>query len=130
MYSVLIYGFPLMLVVFQWGLLFLLKVDTSAFIGPSFAAAALTFLIPLTRPKKLEVNVPRRSNVVVTSKADHQFIPIVWTLVLLSLFGWSTTCYLSEVNRVAQILGRPAHIVIGAGMYLVAVAMVIVKERV
>lgn len=130
MYIVLTYGFPLILLVFEWGLRTLMLVDASGFIGPTLAAAGLSFLIPLTRPKRLNATVPDYPKAVVTSRLDQQFVGLVWLLVLVSLFAWSASCYASIKTPDATVLGYPTHSVIGGVTYLISLTMTFVKEKI
>ena len=100
MHAILIYGFPLILLLFEWGLRSLLVVDSSGFTGPTLAAAGLSFLVPLTKPKTLNIQVTGAQNVVVTSKADNQFVAATWILVLAFLFYLlvSFFCALNKSN--------------------------------
>jgi len=80
MYGVLIYGFPLLLLLFEWGLRSLLAVDSWGFTGPTLAAAGLSFLVPLTKPKTLSVGVPNAPNAIVGSRGDQEFIALTETM--------------------------------------------------
>ena len=68
MYAVLVYFFPLILIAFEWGLRTILKIDSSGFTGPALAAAGLTFLMPLIKPKIVEIGDAQGRNVVVASR--------------------------------------------------------------
>ena len=93
MYVILTYAFPLILLVFEWGLRTLMLVDVSGFIGPTLASAGLSFLIPLTKPKILGVKFSKYPNAVATTATDLQFVGLVWLLILVSLFAWSASCF-------------------------------------
>jgi hypothetical protein len=131
MYAVLIYGFPLFLLLFEWGLRHLLAVDASGFTGPTLSATGLSFLVPLTKPKILNVpltNAP--STAVVTSAGDQQFVAFIWILVLAFLFVWGWSCYESIKEPQELILGLPRHLAIGSGAYLLSLIMIFIKEKV
>ena len=130
MYAVLTYGFPLILLVFEWGLRTLMLVDTSGFIGPTLAAAGLSFLIPLTKPKRIDVLVPSLPDALVTSKRDQEFVGLIWLLFLASLFAWSASCYTSIRFPENRVFGWPVHFVIGLGTYLLSLIMTFVKEKI
>lgn len=129
MYSVLIYGFPLVLLLFEWGLRNIMAVDTSGFTGPTLAAAGLSFLVPLTKPKILNVQVPGASNAVVTSRADSQFVAVTWLMILAFLFVWSSSCYASIKLPGYKVYGVAGHLFIGAIAYIVSLFMTFLKER-
>lgn len=129
MHAILIYGFPLVLLLFEWGLRSLMAVDSSGFTGPTLAAAGLSFLVPLTKPKILNVQVTGAQNVVVTSRADNQFVAATWILVFAFLFVWSSSCYASIKYPDHKIWGFSTHLLIGAGAYLISLVMTFVKEK-
>ena len=130
MHAVLIYGFPLILLLFEWGLRTLLAVDASAFIGPSLTTAGLSFLVPLTRPKDTNIVVKELPGAVVISRADHNFIAVVWILLLLYLFVWASSCYYSIKLSTSVTLTLPTHLLIGLTAYLVSLIATFVKEKV
>lgn len=130
MYIILTYGFPLILLVFEWGLRTLMLVDASGFIGPTLAAAGLSFLVPLTRPKRLSVTIANYPNAIATSKEDQQLVGFIWLLVLASLFAWSASCYASIKAPDETVIGYPIHSVIGFGTYLISLLMTFVKGRI
>src|SRR3954463_14815061 len=112
MYSILIYGFPLTLLLFEWGLRSLLAVDSWGFTGPTLAAAGLSFLVPLTKPKILNVAIAGMPDAVAISKGDNQFIAFIWLLVLAFLFIWSGACYASIKYPDHMVLGVSTHLVV------------------
>lgn len=137
MYSILIYGFPLILIVFEWGLKFLLTVNLAAesinlieFTGPALAASALSFLMPLTRPKELSINIDGHEGVFVTSNKDSQLIGFIWLLVLCCLFSWAGSCYMSMVLPNHNIWGVSTHLVIGLSMYFLSLLMTFIKDKI
>ncbi len=129
MYTVLTYGFPLVLLLFEWGLRAILKVDASAFIGPTLAAAALSFLMPLTRPAEQNYGFIFNRQVVVTSRFDSNFIGFTWLLVLLCLFAWAASCYFSIITPDDRTFLFPTHATIGGTAYIASLVMSSLKER-
>ena len=130
MHTFLIYAFPLVLLLFEWGVRSLMEVDTSGFTGPALAAAALSFLIPLTRPKSVTVSVSLAPRLRVVSAADQHFSALVWLLVLLFLFLWAGACYASVKHPEATLMTIDLHLFIGLVLYLVSVVCCFIKERV
>ena len=130
MYAILIYGFPLTLLLFEWGLRVMLTVDSSGFTGPALAAAGLSFLMPLTKPKITELagNTPKK--MVMMSKADSVLIPIVWMFVFIFLFSWSFACYVSIKFPNDHTFGFNSHLVIGSLVYLASLILTGIKENV
>lgn len=130
MYALLTYGFPAILILFQWGLRTLLAVNAWAFIGPTLAATGLSFLVPLTRPKILNDSIDGAPGAIMISKKDNNFIPIVWFLLFCYLFAWALTCYFSLKLPTATILTIPTQIFIGLVAYVISLIATFVKERV
>ncbi|MFV8570242.1 hypothetical protein ACNQ6O_03435 [Marinobacter sp. SBS5] len=128
MYAVLIYGFPLTLLGFEWGLRTMIGVDSFGFTGPTLAAAGLTFLMPLVKPKQKKIS--GHEGYVVTTKADATLIPLLWLFVLAFLFFWSWSCYVSVKLPDHTTLGLPSHLAIGSGIYIVSLILTAVKEKV
>ena len=130
MYVILIYGFPVMLLVFEWGLRHLLSVDSWGFTGPTLAAAGLSFLVPLTKPKILNIQIPNAPDAVVTSKRDKEFVGLTWLMVFAFLFIWSASCYASLKFPEQRVLGFSTHLFIGGVAYLISLVMTFIKEKV
>lgn len=130
MHAILIYGFPLILLLFEWGLRTLLSVDASAFVGPTLATAGLSFLVPLTKPKYLNIPVEFSPGAIVISKADNNFIAVVWIFLLLYLFVWASSCYFSVKLPASMTWGLSTQFLIGISAYLVSLVMTFVKEKV
>lgn len=128
MYAVLIYGFPLTLLGFEWGLRTMLAVDSGGFTGPTLAAAGLSFLMPLTKPKKK--NLPGHDDVIAVSKADAALTPILWISVFAFLFSWSWSCYVSLKLPNDTTFGFASHLVIGGAVYIVSLLLTAIKEKV
>lgn len=130
MYAVLIYGFPLILLAFEWGLRFLLQVNSTGFTGPALSAAALSFLIPLTRPKILNVEIEGHPGAFATSTADSNFVGFIWVLVFATLFAWAGSCYVSMKLPNHEIIKLKTHLVIGLGTYFISLLMTFFKEKI
>ncbi|WP_334032855.1 hypothetical protein [Burkholderia gladioli] len=118
-----------MLIAFEWGLRTVLHVDSFEFMGPTLCAAALTFLIPLTEPKKI-MAVSNSKNGILVNARDHQFIPVVWLMVLVGLFAWSASCYYSNKEPGHVFFLLPMHLVIGLGAYFVSIILAMIKEAI
>ncbi|EJL6474595.1 hypothetical protein ACVTD8_16260 [Vibrio cholerae] len=129
MYIVLTYGFPFILIAFEWGLKFLLKIQDTAFAGPALAAAALSFLMPLTKPKVIEIDVPGHPGTFVTSSRDSQLIGATWLLVFLFLFLWGAACYLSLQKPSLKFWELDVHLIIGLATYFLSLIMTLTKEK-
>lgn len=131
MFQILIYGFPLMLLGFEWGLRTLLIVDSQGFIGPTLAAAGLSYLVPLTKPKVVSMNIPEHPGAMATSRSDQEIlIPLVFILIFLFLFAWTLTCYVSIKHPNDMIFGLSTHLAIGGAVYVISLVMIFFKEKV
>ena len=127
MYALLSYCFPIMLVPFEWGLKLILKEDSTSFFGPTIAAAGLSFMVPLTEPKRLRA---LKSAEIVIPPNDNRFIPILWILIILSLFAWAASCYFSLKLPSVTVLNLPCHLAIGAVVYALSIVLTYVKRKV
>lgn len=129
MYQVITYGFPLILVAFEWGLKFVMKVENTSFAGPALAAAALSFLMPLTKPKVIEVNIQGHPNTFLTTNRDSQIVGFTWILVFAFLFLWAISCFLTTEVPIRKIWKLDMPFAIGAGVYLFSLVMIWIKEK-
>jgi hypothetical protein len=105
-------------------------VDTSGFIGPTLAASGVSFLVPLTRPKLINVTIPNFPDAVATTNVDQQFVGLIWLLILGSLFAWSASCYASIKVPSELLIGIPVHAVIGFTTYFVSLMMTFIKGKI
>ena len=128
MHALLSYFFPIMLIPFEWGLKIILQEDSTSFFGPTIAAAGLSFMIQLTKPKQLgDLN----NGSIIISKADNRFVPVLWIIILASLFAWAASCYFSIKSPNYVILnGIPCHFAIGGLVYSPSIVLTFIKERV
>ena len=130
MYTILTYGFPLILILFEWGLKFILTVENTAFTGPALATAGLSYLIPLTKPKVLPIPVQGQSGAFATTERDSQLIGLNWLLILGALFSWCASCYFSIKEPTLKIWGVfYLHFIIGFITYVVSLLMTLLKEK-
>lgn len=129
MHAVLTYGFPLILLLFEWGLRAGLNVDASGFMGPTLASAALSFLMPLTRPAEKQFGIAHSRSIVITSRFDSNFIAFTWLLVFLCLFAWAASCYFSLVTPSQKTFWFSTHGTIGGAAYIVSLVMTSLKEK-
>jgi len=130
-HSILIGVFPLILVVYEWGLRVALGTDSTAFIGPTLATAALSCLMPLTRPlrragltfvhlNRQALPGPPTGHIL---SADTNVAGIAWGLILVGLFAWEAACYFSLRHPELNTLSMPTHAVLGACAYLTSLTM-------
>jgi hypothetical protein len=114
-----------MLVPFEWGLKLILEEDSTSFFGPTIAAAGLSFMVPLTEPKRRRA-LPNGE--IVISPNDNRFIPILWILIILSLFAWAASCYFSLKLPSVTLLSLPCHLAIGVVVYALSIVLTYVKR--
>ncbi|GLO40263.1 hypothetical protein PPUN15366_19070 [Pseudomonas putida] len=135
MYLVITYGFPVILILFELGIRAVIKIDTSAFIGPALASAALCFLAALTKPKEMagihSVEVPGYISV---KKVDSNFIGFVWLMILAALGAWGASCVisnreLSEQRFMLLDYDFSIPLVIGVISYMLSLLMTAIKEK-
>jgi hypothetical protein len=105
-------------------------VDTSGFTGLTLAATGLSFLVPLTKLKELNVSVPDKVSAVAVAKTDIQFVGFTWLMLLIFLFVWSSSCYVSIKHPDLFVFGMPAHLAIGSIAYLLSLIMTFIKEKI
>lgn len=129
MYSLITYGFPLILVAFEWGLKYIMKVENTSFAGPALAAAALSFLMPLTKPKVLQMNIPGHPNSFLTTTRDSQVVGLTWILVFVFLFLWTGSCFLTTEQPIRKLWVLDMPLAIGGAVYVVSLIMTWAKEK-
>ena len=106
----------------------MLSVDSTGFAGPTLAAAGLSFLMPLIKPK--QKLIPGHDNVIAISKAEAAFMPFLWLFVFAFLFCWTWSCYMSLVFPRDKTLGFDSHLVIGGSLYSISLILTAIKEKV
>jgi hypothetical protein len=128
MHSIIIYGFPIILVLFEAFLRSLINVDTFGFVGPTLAATGISFMVPLTRLKVSEVESSLGEKWVQVSKRDQAYVNLVWLLLFISLFLWFWVCTLSIKSDTSMLFDFPTHVIVGAAMYVVGIVLSSIKE--
>tara|TARA_R100000655_G_scaffold65413_1_gene103874 strand:- start:2556 stop:2948 length:393 start_codon:yes stop_codon:yes gene_type:complete len=128
MHSIIIYGFPMILVSFEALLRNLINVDTFGFVGPTLAATGISFMVPLTKLKTSEVESSLGEKWVQVSKRDHGYVSLIWLLLFVSLFIWFWVCTLSIQSDESMMFQVPAHVVIGAIVYVAGIVLSSIKE--
>jgi hypothetical protein len=129
-HAIVVYVFPFILLLFEWGLRTVIGVDASGFMGPTLAAAALSCLLPLTKPTSMVTQTVQARKVVLIVAAEVNFIAGTWLLILIELFVWSGTCYLSLTHPDRLLWAIPLHTLVGAAAYVLSLLMIIAKEQV
>lgn len=131
-YNIIFYGFPFILVMFEWGLKTMIKVDASSFVGPALAAAALSVLIGVTKSNLQTTQINNKAMLLVDPKIKR-LEDLAWLMILIFLFLWVYTCYISIAEPLAEydiyLLTIRKHITNGFAMYGVSAILSIVKER-
>ncbi|HFQ5177524.1 TPA: hypothetical protein ACGUW8_004183 [Vibrio vulnificus] len=127
MHSIIVFGFPIILVSFEALLRSISNVDTFGFVGPTLAAAAISFTVPLTKLKE-ETFEAGGEKWVKVPKWDARFVYLVWFTLLLGLLSWFWVCTLSLNESKKLLLDTPAHLVVGAIMYVISIVLCGIKE--
>jgi len=109
------------------------QIDTSSFIGPTIAAAGLSLMIPLVRPKSVELNegameIAKNHNLSIKFIADERLINIIWVMVLIGILVWYWSCAISFLKPKETIWIFPKHFIIGMVNYVIGVVLAIYKE--
>lgn len=128
MYATLIYGFPVMLTMFEWGFRRALAEDSVSFAGPSLCIAAISFLIPLIKPKYLEIDGVQqfigRKRIRIVAESDDQFIAFTHIILYISIFVWGISLFMSIKHP-----SNWSHLALGATLYVVSLSLVAIKEK-
>jgi len=135
MYLIITYGFPVILILFELGIRAVINIDTSDFIGPTLASAALCFLAPLTKPKEISgLQLEGVVGHITIKKIDSNFIGFTWLMIMGAFGAWGTCCVIANKNPAEHSymvynygVGLP--LIIGVIAYLASLIMTAVKER-
>ncbi|ROM90618.1 hypothetical protein [Pseudomonas brassicacearum] len=136
MYLIITYGFPVILILFELGIRAVIKIDTSDFIGPALASAALCFLAPLTKPKEISgLQLEGTSGHITIKKVDSNFIGFTWLMIMGALGAWGACCVIANKNPgdhsyLVYNYGVGLPLIVGIIAYLVSLIMTVVKERI
>ena len=135
MYLIITYGFPVILILFELGIRAVIKTDTSDFIGPALASAALCFLAPLTKPKEIAgLQLEGTVGHITIKKIDSNFIGFTWLMIIGAFGAWGACCVIANKNPgefaykvYSYGIGWP--LIVGSFAYLASLVMTYVKER-
>jgi len=132
-YNFIIFGFPLYLIFFEMLFRAFSQIDTSSFIGPTIGAAGLSLMIPLVRPKSVELNeeeqeMIKKHNLSIKFIADERLINFIWVAVIIGILIWYWSCATSFVEPKETIWIFPKHFIIGMANYVIGLILAIYKE--
>lgn len=130
MHSLIVYCFPLILVSFEALLRNLVEVDTFGFIGPTLAATGISFLVPLTKLKSVDIEDKKGDYWTPVSNRDQNFVSFMWLFLFVSLFIWFWICTLSIKGATTMFMGLPAQAIAGASLYISSIVLSTIKEYV
>ncbi len=124
-YNILSYGFPIYLIGVEMLFRFVTGVDTSSFIGPTIAAAGITFLIPLTVPKPVTLPIESQTLVIpdgyeLVSSRDSEFIKFTWIFILIGTLIWMSACTVSLRYPDWDLWVFPGHLCVGIVNYVIS----------
>jgi hypothetical protein len=104
---IFVYFLPTFLIALEWFMRAAFSLETELFIGPILASVGLTFLVPLTIPKKTHHHHHQlskqmreeleRLQFTVIPKRERRFIQLCWSLMLIFILAWLSTLYLSTL---------------------------------
>lgn len=131
---ILVLGFPTYMVVIEAVLRLGLKVDSSGFLGPTFAATGIGFMMPLTEPKTLRMaqrleNHLKDIGASVILESDQMLIDTAWGLVFVFLLFWAASIYLSVKMTGGASWMFWTSLTLGLLNYLVAIILFVIKEN-
>jgi hypothetical protein len=133
-HSILVYGFPCIIILLEWILRKALQMDAYGFIGPTLAGMGIGITLPLTRPENKLMRlhsstqkVLEREGLVAFSLREWRWTEAAWLTVFGLLGGWCLCFYLSATGGQS---GQSLHWSTGMGIinYLVAVVFSISKK--
>ena len=132
-YNLIIFGFPLYLILFEMLFRTFSQIDTSSFIGPTIGAAGLSLMIPLVRPKSVELNAEemelvKNNNLSIKFIADERLINVIWVMILVGILVWYWSCAISFLEPKESLWIFPKHFVIGMVNYVFGVILATYKE--
>ena len=132
-YNFIIFGFPLYLIIFEMLLRAFSQIDTSSFIGPTIGAAGLSLMIPLVRPKSVELSEEEQQmvnnhNLSIKFVDDERLINIIWVMVIVGILIWYWSCAVSFLKPKKNIWIFPKHFIIGMVNYVIGLILSIYKE--
>lgn len=135
-HALLMYGFPIYLMGFEYIYRVTAAAQAEQFIGPALAAASLSLLFPLTRPRTAEEHLTpsmlkrmKEKGIKPTFQGDETFTVIIWLLMIVGFLIWLTVCGISQESETRMIGPFQTQIMIGLGCYLCAVIIVEVRNR-
>lgn len=135
-YNFLIYGFPIYFILFEMIFRGVSGVDTTGFIGPTLAAAGLSFLLPLTKPKRFDVPssiaeiIDGIEDVQIISKKDERLIGFILIFIVLGFAVWAWSCSVSLKSPQDKLWIIRKQVGIGSINYIMGVVFSLLKERV
>lgn len=100
-----VYFFPAFLIALEWFMRSAFALDTELFVGPILASVGLSFLIPLTIPKKSDPHKLskeaqeelERLHLTFIPKRERIFMQLCWLLMLIFIISWVSALYLSTI---------------------------------
>mgnify|MGYP007059414203 CR=1 FL=1 len=134
--NLLVYGFPLFLLLIEWIFRQALNVNSAAFMGPTLAGVGIGFILPLTIPKERHQELHHgtqsaleQRNLVVFSRREWRFIEITWLVVFCFIASWCGSFYLASTLKNEQ----PWRFILSLGFgilnYVVALVLLYLKSR-
>lgn len=131
---ILNWGFPFYLIVLEMLYRGVSGQNISSFVGPTIATTGLSFLLPLTQPKKCEeslhsttVEVVEKNGGIVVNRQDQRLLPFIWLSIFIGLLIWFWASHTASTAEEETIWFIPKHIGIGFVNYILAAILSAIK---
>jgi len=134
-YTIIIHCFPTYLILFETLFRSITGLDFSAFIGPSLAAAGLSLLIPLVRPKPVPISDEdndklKEDGYIICNTRDERLIVATWIAILVGIFLWSYACSTALNHPNAKLSSFWDHSTIGMINYICGITFSTYKDAI
>jgi len=132
-YNLIIFGFPVYLIIFEILFRTVSNLNTSTFIGPTLAATGLSFLLPLIRPKRVDLSFDdeeefKKKGLIIKNAYDEKLIPVVYAFILVGILIWYWSCATSFLHPKDTLWFFPKHLIIGLINYFLGILFTTIKE--
>jgi hypothetical protein len=139
---ILVYGFPIFIIILEALLRSFVGSESKAFIGPAISAVGVSLLFPIVIPKPISSKIKlseatrkdvKNKKIIVVAAKDQRIIDLAWLFLLIFTCGWVWTLYLSSIwpgwywFSIASIQ-FPGYLIVGFVIYFGGVIFSELKE--
>jgi hypothetical protein len=133
--KILLYGLPLYLYALELLIKAVASVNADSVAGPTLAGAGIGFLLPLTELKRIQVDPAlltqlKSAGASVYSPRDKSFSDFVWVAFFLSLVAWMYSISLTLRHSSGSHGAVNWPLLIGCIIFVAAVVLAEVKEKI